>query len=112
MILENPFPLEVRTLYLGWWKCFLCNGNGWGKGGLAIHHILGRVSASAFNSSCLCGECHSKMGHSREEHRKIFWKTLQFLFVNEYKPNEEDMDFLRKNSEELIGEEAKKWLKL
>lgn len=112
MLLSNPFPLEVRLLYLGHWRCFLCGSNGWERGGLEIHHILGRISGSAFNSSCLCNYCHSHMGHSQEENRKIFLKTLEFLFNKEYIIKEEDIVFLRENEKELIGEEAKKWLKL
>ena len=112
MQLATPFPLEVRLLYLGHWKCFICNSNGQGRGGLSIHHILGRISGSALNSSCLCGECHSHMGHSQEEERKIFLKTLEFLYNKQYVLNKEDIQFLRENGDRLIGEEAKKWLKL
>ena len=111
MKLDNPFPLEVRLLYLGWWKCFLCGGNGWNRGGLSIHHILGRVSDSAFNSSCLCGYCHGHMGHSDEEQKKLFMLTLDFLLMKKFIPKEEDMQFLAEHSKELLTDEIKQWLK-
>ena len=111
MKLNNPFTEKVRSLYLGHWVCFLCGANGWNRGGLEIHHILGRISDSAFNSSCLCGACHKHMGHSREEHQKIFYQTIQFLKKQEFKPEEEDYLFLRENYTELVCEKTEKWIK-
>jgi hypothetical protein len=69
---------------------------------------MGRISSSAFNSSCVCGACHSRMGHNTEEHRRIFLETLLFLKKNRYKPKEEDWQFLEENYKELIGEDAEK----
>ena len=101
MKLKNDFPGEIRQLYLGYWKCFFCDSNGWNRGGLEIHHILGRVSSVAFNSSCLCGECHKHIGHTREEHQTLFHKTLDFLKNVGYNPKKEDYKFLEDNFNEL-----------
>jgi hypothetical protein len=111
MKLKHGFSNETRHLYLYHWECFLCGCNGWGRGGLEIHHIMGRVSSSVFNSSCLCGACHSTMGHSTKEHRRIFLETLQFLKRIKYKPTDEDWYFLESNYQELIGEEAEQVIK-
>jgi len=51
------------------------------------------------------------MGHDQKEHRRLFLETLQFLKRNKYQPTEEDWDFLEKNYQELIGEEAEAVLK-
>ena len=110
MNLNNPFPMYVRLLYLGWWKCFLCGGNGSDCGGLEIHHVLGRISDVAFNSSCLCKKCHATVGHTQEEHRLIFGKFLEFAHAIRYSPNEEDLLFLEKNYYELVSCETEKML--
>lgn len=111
MKLNNPFPLDVRKLYLGWWECFLCGENGQRSGGLEIHHILGRVSDCAFNSSCLCKKCHARIGHKTEEHQKIFLKTMMFLKKQDYQPTKQDIVFYEENSQELWSEEFERWLK-
>jgi hypothetical protein len=103
MKLQYGFPQKVRLLYLYHYSCFLCGSNGSNCGGLEIHHILGRVSDSAFNSSCLCKKCHSKIGHTKEEHQMIFFFTIQFLKSVLFKPAEEDMRFLENNFEELVS---------
>jgi hypothetical protein len=102
MQLRYDFTLETRLLYLGHWECFLCGQNGQETGGLDIHHILGRVSDCAFNSSCLCRKCHIGIRHEREEHIKIFAKTLEFLTRKEYKPKDEDWAFLERNVREIL----------
>jgi len=108
MILQNPFPLEVRLLYIDCWRCWLCGENGSRKGGLEIHHIMGRISDSAFNSSCLCKDCHSHMGHSQEEECKLFGITLEYLYDIEYKPTEKDYEFLRQNYKRLVTSDTAK----
>lgn len=97
MQLKYDFPLKVRLLYLYHYSCFLCGRNY----PLEIHHILGRVSASAFNSSCLCRICHERICHNREEHRKIFALTFKFLLNADFVPDDEDMKFLEKYFDEL-----------
>lgn len=110
MKLNNPFPDEVRSLYLGVWRCWLCSSNGTNRGGLEIHHILGRCSSVAFNSSCLCVYCHRHIGHSQQEHQYIFFQTMVFLRDVRYEPTEEDLQFFKEEAEELMSEELKTWL--
>lgn len=111
MKLSNPFPQSVRLLYLGHWECFKCGSNGTNRGGLEIHHILGRVSGSAFNSSCLCHYCHTSILHNRETHRFLFGKLLRFLYNIRYKPIQDDFIFLRNNYNDLVSEKSEQWLK-
>lgn len=70
----------------------MCGGNGQDSGGLEIHHIWGRVSWSAFNSSCLCKECHGHVGHSREERTNLLRITVSFL-QGKHKWEDEDSRF-------------------
>src|ERR1041385_6945253 len=95
MKLKNPFSLRIRLLYMDVWSCWLCGLNGQNRGGLSIHHIRGRISASIFNSSLLCGYCHEHMGHSEEEERMIFLITLKWIYNIKYMPLPEDYEFLR-----------------
>jgi len=117
MILQNPFPPEVRNLYLGVWYCFYvdedgneCNSNGVGRGGLELHHILGRISGCAFNSCLLCGECHRKIVHNLDEHRRLFVQTLKFLLSVNYETKDEDIQFVAKNDTVLTGKYLDVWL--
>lgn len=106
MKLQYDFLPRVRLLYLYHTACFLCGRNY----PLEIHHILGRVSDSAFNSSCLCNQCHSHVGHTRQEHQLIFFHTINFLYNVGFKPLEEDMKFLSENAEELISPQSMEWI--
>lgn len=108
--LKYPFPLEVRKLYIDCWSCWLCGGNGTNCGGLEIHHIMGRISDSALNSSCLCKKCHSTMGHSEEEERKLFFITLKYLWDVEYQLTENDFDFLGRYHDRLMTPEITAWI--
>jgi len=105
MKLKYDFPPKVRLLYLYHTACFLCGSNGSDCGGLEIHHILGRVSDSAFNSSCLCRCCHAKMVHNQQEHREVFAHTFEFLrssrLRGDFLPTEYDWWFLEKHLREL-----------
>jgi hypothetical protein len=101
MNLANPFPEEVRNLYLGDWSCRVCGGNGQDAGGLALHHIVGRSSDSAFNSCLVCGNCHSKMNHNQEEERELFAKTFAWLFNMRYNIQQNDMKFLAEHFDRL-----------
>lgn len=108
MKLANPFSSRVRLLYLYAYSCIECGSNGNGRGGLELNHIVGRESASAFNASLLCHECHSHIGHTQEEHRRLFVKNLEWLLSQNYVPTEEDWDFIRnrpwliKDNEQLL----------
>lgn len=96
MKLQNPFPLRVRLLYIDCHACFFCGRNGQGVGGLEINHIFGRESAAAFNASVLCGRCHGHVGHSREEHQRLFFLNLRWLLSQLYIPLEDDLDLVRR----------------
>lgn len=110
--LQYPFPMRVRLLYLDCWKCWVCGKNGAEDGGLEIHHILGRVSDSALNSSCLCKKCHERISHNAEEERALFLKTLKYLFDLSYALVQNDLDFVKTNFTRLVNDEVLKWLKL
>ncbi len=97
MKLKNPFSDNTRNMYLGLWKCMKCGQNGMGRGGLELHHIMGRISSSPFNASVLCNECHSHIFHSLEEHRFLFLKNLEYLWSIDYKEDNNDIDFLYQN---------------
>lgn len=92
MELQNPFPQKVRLLYLYVYACFNC---GRSDLGLELHHILGRVSASAFNACPLCPKCHSEEIHGQDAQRRLFEINLAFLIKELYRPEEHDYDFLR-----------------
>lgn len=94
MKLSNPFPDEVRNLFLYAHACLLCGSNGNERGGLELNHIFGRVSGSAYNASLLCHECHSHIGHSKEEHAKLFILNTKFLVEIGYRVTEEDKIFI------------------
>lgn len=104
MILNNPFPLQVRLLYLyNNYECWECGSNGQYQGGIELHHIWGRISASALNSAPLCKECHSHVHHSREEHQRLLRKTIRFLVSQGYKLNDIDNQFLEAVQNDLQG---------
>jgi len=94
MKLDNPFPLEVRLLYLYNYACWECGQNGSRSGGLELHHIWGRISASALNSAPLCKLCHVHILHTQEEHLRLFKKTINYLSKEKYKLLRIDEDFL------------------
>lgn len=99
MKLDNPFPLEVRSLFMYCYKCWICEENGQRCGGLELHHIWGRVSGSAFNAAVLCKRCHEHVKHNQEEHLKLFRRTVQFLSAESeytgFKPGLLDDAFFR-----------------
>lgn len=106
MQLKFDFSQDVRLLYLYTTACCLCGSNQM----LEIHHILGRVSDSAFNSSVLCKECHAKICHNREEHQKIFNKSVVVLQEVGFKPNNnKDIEFLRDWWSELVNDDTYNW---
>lgn len=104
MKLNNPFPQEVRLLYLyNAYECWQCGSNGTNDGGIELHHIWGRISPSALNSSPLCKKCHSKVGHSREEHLSLLKKTIDFLSSQGYVLTQTDNEFLELIKNDLRG---------
>lgn len=109
MQLQNPFTLSTRLLYIDCWQCWMCGGNGQDVGGLEIHHITGRDSNSAFNSSCLCKKCHTTIEHTHEREAELFLKTLMYLYNIEYMPTTKDYAFLSLHKY-LLTEDALTWL--
>jgi len=104
MKLQNPFPQQVRLMYLyNSYTCWECGGNGSQSGGMELHHIWGRVSGSALNSAPLCKECHSHIGHTVEEQQNYLRKTIIFLLSQGYILNKEDNDFLELVKKDLRG---------
>lgn len=76
MKLRNPFPPEVRNLFLYTYHCFNC---GRSDKGLELHHITGRDDNSKENAIPLCLECHSHANHSKEEETKYKRIIKQWL---------------------------------
>ena len=104
MFLKNSFSLETRCHYLyNNYECWICGTNGSHCGGLELHHIFGRVSASALNSAPLCKKCHSHIGHTRYEHIDLLGKTIAFLISQGYKLQQEDHDFMEMIKNDLRG---------
>ena len=91
MNLSNPFPDQVRQLYLYTYACADC---GRSDRGLELHHIYGRVSGSAFNSIPLCTFCHSKASHNDTDHLRFIKKTISFLISIKYQWRKIDYEFL------------------
>lgn len=91
MNLKNPFSPNTRNLYLYEYQCWVCSRS---DKGLELHHIYGRLSNSPYNGAVCCMECHSHMGHSREEHRELLMKAVRFLNREGYRPSREDAAFL------------------
>lgn len=110
MKLRNPFPLKVRLLYIDCWTCWQCEENGQRNGGLEIHHITGRDSDSAFNSSCLCKKCHEHIEHTQEREAELFLKTLKYLYNLQYVPIQEDFDFIKAHPY-VLTPESLQWIK-
>jgi len=90
MNLKNPFPSRVRLLYLYNYKCFNCGSNQ----GLELHHIFGRRYSCAFNACPLCKSCHASVVHTHAEHKHLFFKNVEFLLSEGYKPRDDDYAFI------------------
>lgn len=107
--MRNPFSQETRLLYDDIHWCYLCGENGSDCGGLEINHITGRDSASPFNASVLCKECHCHVGHTQEEEQNLFLINQKVLYTKGYTTTEDDMIFII-NHPRIISEEYRKWL--
>lgn len=107
MKLKNNFNDNVRNLFTHHWYCILCGSNQM----LELHHILGRISDSAFNAAPLCHECHSHIGHTQEEHKQIFSYSFPLLHRLRFRPHQDDINFLDENWDELMSPFVIDWLK-
>jgi hypothetical protein len=110
MKLDNPFPERVRLLYLYERRCLLCHANGWGRGGLELHHILGRSCNCVFNAALLCGLCHKGMVHNSDEHLLLGGLQIRWLKDSGITPLEEDWSCLQTHYKDLISQETEVWL--
>lgn len=110
MQLANPFSIDTRLLYLGVWICWECGQNGQQRGGLELHHIMGRNSDSPCNSALLCKQCHAGMCHSQEEEQRLFLKTMKFLKAIRYQMTATDMYFIEHNKQRLISQDFIEWI--
>ena len=110
MYLKNPFTTETRLLYMGVWICWVCGQNGTQRGGLEIHHIVGRSSNSPLNSALVCHTCHEHLCHSQTEEQFLFFKTMRFLKAINYILTSKDMYFLEDNKQKLFSVEFMEWM--
>jgi len=101
--MKNPFSEKVRRLFLdGEVKCWEC-GRTFGEwGGIEPHHILGRISNSAYNLAPLCTKCHDRfksLSHEKKEQkrREYLHKTFRYLENLRYTNSKKDDDFIEKN---------------
>lgn len=68
MKLNNPFPDNVRLLFIDVYWCFSCERS---DRGLELHHITGRDSCSMINAIPLCLVCHSAIKHTKQEETRL-----------------------------------------
>lgn len=103
--LKNDFPEKVRQLFNLWGYCYSFES---GRNDAdCLHHILGRVSNSPYNACPL----HNWREHM-PEWRQTMWlidihdfsvrskylrAVKEFLDMQWYEPNEEDIKFLEEN---------------
>lgn len=91
MKLKNPFTNETRWLFHdARYQCWICGGNQ----NIELHHIAGRISSSPLNASPVCHSCHAQVGHSEEEEKLLFKRTLHYLTTHDYKINKKDHEFI------------------
>lgn len=91
MQLKHPFTQQTRELFRdAQWTWFNCCGNNM----VELNHTVGRVSNSPVNASPLCRGCHSHVGHSNEEEKALFKKTLKYLAQRSYEFTDEDRAFM------------------
>lgn len=104
MRLKNPFPSNVRNMYLfNNYECWICGSNGSHCGGMELHHIWGCISDSALNSAPLCKGCHVHILYTRTERIQLFRKTMRFLMSQGYELDNTDNEFLEKIGKDLAG---------
>ncbi|MDA2921686.1 hypothetical protein MYX07_00285 [Patescibacteria group bacterium AH-259-L07] len=93
--MKNPFSEETRILFIGNFRCFNCSHS---NQGLELHHIFKRVSASPYNATPICRECH-ELGdlHSDKRRLNLIQKTTEWLVTeHNYQPSAEDREFMKK----------------
>jgi len=98
--LRNPFPVEVRLLFLYNFTCWAC---GRSSSNLELHHIWGRISASVLNAAPLCRKCHDAVRDTPEERRGFMSKTIAWVSPQGYRLLPHDLDFLECVKNDLAG---------
>ena len=98
MNLSHEFKKEDKEYFRYEYACMEC---GRSDRGLELHHIKGRRNfekflSSIFNAILLCKYCHDKILHTKEEEEKFVLKTMKFLKEENYKPNKNDLEYLKK----------------
>lgn len=93
MKLRNPFSNDTRFLFFDI-GCYECGRRDMRE----LNHIKGRISASPYNASVLCPECHSHVGHIQEEEQKYLKITKQILKNQDYPPTTKDIEFIEKHA--------------
>lgn len=111
MKLNNPFSTETRWLFFDYQMCWICGSNGNGRGGLELHHIVGRDSSSPFNAAVLDKECHEKIKHTEKEESELFTKTFLILKQSGYNETHDDNLFIAKWKHRLFTKQLEQWLK-
>lgn len=96
--LRNPFPLEVRLLFLYNFTCWAC---GRSSTNLELHHIWGRISFSVLNAAPLCRTCHNAVKDTPEERCDFMRKTIEHVSPQGYKLTEYDLGFLESVKNDL-----------
>jgi len=96
MKLRNNFSDLTRALYIQPVNpddeyCWICKSNQ----SCELHHILGRVSNSPFNSCCLCRKCHEN--YTKLDKGKLLRMAIKFCLREQYTPTEKDIKFYRDN---------------
>lgn len=96
MQLKNPFSEKTRNLFRDNEICFVCLLGG----ADALHHICGRSSDSPMNACPVHNfGCHiGRDGELGRMKTKLLNRTLQYLKNSGYVPNEDDRQFVIKNS--------------
>lgn len=86
------FSQETKRLFRSCYKCFLCPNPP-----SDLHHITKRSSASPFNASALCRECHDNITFDEEMLVTLMGQTIKYLFTQNYKATPRDEEFIREN---------------
>lgn len=100
--MKNNFSQATRDLFdMGGYCRSWESGRNWAD---CLHHILGRVSSSPYNAAPLNniyehqpeGRKHMSPLTSQEVVSKYLNKTKEYLDEIGYKPNNKDLEFLKK----------------
>lgn len=63
------------------------------RGGLELHHVLGRSSDSVLNAALLCKACHEHMNHNDQEEEMLLHKSVRYAVKHSYPFSQHDLRF-------------------